>query len=180
MNLVDYNMVGLKFDKEGFNKIANDSSLNGTAIIMMLIASIISGIMGYITKQSSIPLGGTNSAVGAMIASFIGTLFMTFILAAVFSFVLKLFGGVTSTGMIIRVMGSVQIWSIIGYLVMSFGLGGIFQLVGFIALLFGVSAFSGKNMFVVFIALILSIILIMIILMGLFIFLFAGLLAMGA
>ncbi|MCY3410648.1 MAG: hypothetical protein INQ03_03325 [Candidatus Heimdallarchaeota archaeon] len=177
MTYVEMMVASLKFDKKTLAKIGKSDNYSMPAIVWLFISALVSGIVGSLGYAPSVPGMEALEGLAGLINGFIIGLLTTFVLAWVFSIVLKIFGGTSSTMAVIRIMGATAIWTILGSILSIVGIGFI-GFIGFIALLFGISAYSGKGMFIVFIALILSYILIVVIILFAFIGLFAALFAL--
>lgn len=172
---------GLTFNKEELANVANNEDDTMPAMIMILINAVLAGVIAMISGTGSFfaGLGGSEfEGVGILVIEMVVSLFTTLVLGAVLSMMIKAFGGQSGTMQVVRIVGATAIWSILGT-ALSFVSPSlsILSFVGFIALIFGVSAYSGKGMFVVFIAWLISIILIGILIFALIFFVFAALLA---
>lgn len=186
MSIVDLVMAGLKFDKVALNRIGKNSSDTSSALIMIFLNGILAGIISMINGTPSV-VGGFVAGFGdgvplagvALLAFDFGlTLLVYLLLGFTVSLFIKMFGGTSGATSVLRIIGATIIWSMLASIVTIFIAQGFYlSLVGFVALLFGISAYSGKNIVIVFIAFILAIILLMIILGLLFVFLLFGLLA---
>lgn len=148
---------------------------------MILINAILAGVIAMIFGEGSFfaGLGGSSfEGVGILIIEMVVSLFTTLVLGSILSMMIKAFGGQSGTMQVVRIVGAIAIWSILGtvlsYVSPSLSFLGF---IGFIALIFGVSANSGKGMFVVFIAWLISLILIVILIIALILFVFAALFA---
>lgn len=175
-------MSALTFNREGLKRAANNDDDTVPALLLIFINAAISGAIAMNKGTSTSPLAGILgtdlSGVELLISDFVVQLLFSLIFGFFISVVIKMFGGKSGTMSVVRMVGATTIWTILGVLLSYIiPILSILSFVGFIALLFGISAYSGKNMLVVFIAMIIAAILMIIVMYVLVLFLLIGLLA---
>ena len=148
----------LTFNKRGLTKAGESKDSTGPAVILLLIASLLSGIIGYTTESTAFgnPFDPSDvEPVTALVSNFVGQLLLFLII----SFVLSIFLGSQATTMeVFRVTGATSVWTSIGSIVGFFflGLSGLIGLIGFIALIIGLSGISKKGELSTFIRVIIA------------------------
>lgn len=172
---------GLTFNKEELVNVANNEDDTMPAMVMILLSAILAGVIAMITGVGSGlgSLGGESfEGIGILVIEMVVSLFTNLVFGVILSFVLKGFGGQSGTMQVVRMVGATAIWGILGTL-LSFVSPTLSLLgfVGFIALIFGVSAYSGKGMFAVFIAVLISYVIIFLLMFALMLFVFTALFA---
>ncbi len=171
MTTTDKLLAPLKFDKEGLGAIANDETSTGLAYVLVIVNALI-GSIGAFTSEGTTTFGGFGGTDLTPLGEFILNLIMTILLFLLFSwvlaFVLRGFGGTSTTMQSFRMLSFSLLWGIIGSIVdlvaPSLNLGFIFSLLGFIAFIIGLTSYSGVKAFGAFIAVIVALIITMILL----------------
>ncbi len=167
MPIQDIIIAGLKFDKNKMSEIGNDDAETTNALLIIIIAALISGALGGVGKSLSPGYGNqaTNIPV-AVVQNIVITLVMTLVFSWVFAAVARMFGADANTKQTLRIVGATQIWAILGYLILFAGINlyFLFGLIGFIAFLLGMAAATSQGVGKMFLSFIVSIIILMIVL----------------
>jgi hypothetical protein len=155
----------LTADRAVLGEIANDDSATGQGALILLIYAIIGSIPQYLYYAEYLP----DSALMMMIVQLAMLLLIVLLLAALLGFVLRGFGGSATTIQAFRMFSFVQIWYIIGSVILIVlsiaGIEGldslsfIFSLIALVILSIGLSEFSGISTVSAFIAVIIAYIL---------------------
>ncbi len=169
MTITDKLLAPLKFDKEGLGAIANDESSTGLAYVLVIVTAILSSLTAFTSGGTQFGgIGGSDiNETGQFIVNLIATIIMYLLFSWVLAFVLRGFGGTSTTMQSFRMLAFSLVWGIIGSIIALAGLniGFIFSILGFIAFIIGLTSYSGVKAFGAFIAVIVALIITVILLM---------------
>ncbi len=171
MTITDKLLAPLKFDKEGLGAIANDESSTGLAYALVIITALLGSLSAFTSENTQFGgMGGQElRPEGQFIVNLIAMILMYLLFSWVLAFVLRGFGGASTTMQSFRMLAFSLVWGIIGSVINlilpGLNIGFIFSILGFIAFIIGLTSYSGVRAFGAFIAVIVALIITVILLM---------------
>ncbi len=172
MKLVNIILAGLTFNKSKLVEIGKEEEYNLVAWILILALAVLEGIISYIIGKAPGHSGFARESLAPellLVVVPISSLIGTVLLAVFLQYTLKLLFKceTTTSGGIVRLVGAITIWKILGAFVVFLPesvsmLGAILWLISIIVLLVGLTFYSEQGWIKTFVSIVIGIILVFI------------------